>query len=297
MPKRIRGPSIILDDDDDENPPIIRAISEEMSQETPRNTNEGSQTRTVSPAKHWCFTWNQPYQIDEMKKWAAMSLIQKLVVQEEMGEQGTYHLQGYLMFAEKQRPMTVFKEEKRIHWEVCRNPDASIQYCSKLSTRVEDGFSLQVGVTIKESISVITPMGWQKDLVKRIPSMEPRNIYWYWEPSGNKGKSALCKYLCVKHGALILAGKSCDMKAAIASMKEKPKLIVMDIPRSSTKYVSYTGIEEVSNGCFFSGKYEGGMVLMENPKIIVFANAEPDYHEMSHDRWKVTDIRLLSCGW
>ena len=55
-------------------------------------------------------------------------------------------------------------------------------------------------------------------------------------------------------------------------------------------YLSYTGIEEVKNGCFFSQKYESAMVVMPYPTIIVFANEEPCYGKMSQDRWRVQQI-------
>lgn len=275
---------------------IISSDDEAESRNT-KDSQPKKKVRMVNPAKHWCFTWNNP-DWEALSRMSEMDMITKFVCQEETApSSGTIHAQGYLCFAEKQRPMTVFPEIPAIHWEPCRNPDASIAYCTKLETRKPGGRCILVGVTVKSEIPVIEPKGWQLEVVDKIPTMEPRKIYWYWEPDGNMGKSALCKYLCVKEGALILSGKSSDMKAAIASMKTKPKLIVMDVPRSSTKYISYTGLEEVSNGCFFSGKYEGGMVLMENPVIIVFANERPDYDQMSADRWEVTSLTAAGTVW
>uniref|UniRef100_UPI004049B2EE hypothetical protein n=7 Tax=Pseudomonadati TaxID=3379134 RepID=UPI004049B2EE len=66
-----------------------------------------------------------------------------------------------------------------------------------------------------------------------------------------------------------------------------------DIPRSQLDYLSYTGIEEVKNGCFFSSKYESEMVLYNSPHIIVFANEEPTYHKLSSDRWNVVDLNWV----
>lgn len=71
-----------------------------------------------------------------------------------------------------------------------------------------------------------------------------------------------------------------------------PKIIIIDIPRYNMDYISYGGMEEIKNGCFFSSKYEGGMVLMNSPHVIVFANQPPDEGMMSKDRWKV---KLLEC--
>ena len=116
-------------------------------------------------------------------------------------------------------------------------------------------------------------------------------IYWYYETKGNVGKSTFCKYLCVKHKALILGGKASDMKYGIVKYMERhgdyPNLIVADIPRTNRKFLSYQGLEEIKNACFFSGKYEADMVIGNNPHLIIFANFKPDKSKMSLDRWEI----------
>lgn len=69
-----------------------------------------------------------------------------------------------------------------------------------------------------------------------------------------------------------------------------PKTILMNIPRSKTGFVSYTGIEEIKDMFFYSGKYEGGQVCGPQPHVIVMANAEPEFEKMSDDRWDVINI-------
>lgn len=44
------------------------------------------------------------------------------------------------------------------------------------------------------------------------------------------------------------------------------EIVVMDIPKQ-VEHISYTGIEEVKDGAFFSGKYESGMIVMNYPHI------------------------------
>lgn len=143
--------------------------------------------------------------------------------------------------------------------------------------------------------------GWQELVINFIKD-EPddRKIFWIWEPTGGRGKSSLVKYLCIKHNALVLSGKAADMKHGIVNYIDKhdditPELILFDIPRSSvdddgTFYFSFQGVEEIKNGCFFSGKYEGGMVTMNAPHIIVFANQAPQRSKMSADRWEIYKI-------
>jgi hypothetical protein len=84
------------------------------------------------------------------------------------------------------------------------------------------------------------------------------------------------------------------MKYGIVKYIEKhgfaPTSVIIDIPRSRLDYVSYTAIEEIKNGCFFSTKYESDMVVFNSPHIICFANAYPETSQMSADRWKIYEI-------
>ena len=93
----------------------------------------------------------------------------------------------------------------------------------------------------------------------------------------------------------MLGGKSADMKNGIVEYKktngDTPELILINLPRSfDDKYLSYTGIEEVKDMCFYSGKYEGGMIVGNCPHIIIFSNRLPNTNEMSNDRWNIYDI-------
>lgn len=69
-----------------------------------------------------------------------------------------------------------------------------------------------------------------------------------------------------------------------------PRIVIINIPRNNKNFVSYTGLEEIKDMFFFSGKYESGMVSGASPHLIVFSNSPPDYHKMSLDRWVVHQI-------
>lgn len=270
-----------------------------MSSNSSNSSTEEGNTKTssrvskkqISPSKRWCFTLNN-YTEDEIssivpvfKEYCIVALFSK-----EVGESGTPHLQGYFEFKTKRRPSSVF-QCKRIHFEkAIGNKQQNIEYCCKDNEPV---FSLGLPETLK----LIEPnRGWQKNILQIINEpAHDRTINWFWEEEGGIGKSCFTKYLCAKHGALILAGKSADMKFGILKYIEKhngiaPKIIIFDIPRSMLDYLSYTGLEEIKNGCFFSSKYECDMVLFNSPHVIVFANSEPDYEKMSSDKWNVVYI-------
>ncbi len=260
------------------------------------NTNSSTlpKQKQISPSKRWCFTLNN-YTDEEIssivpifKEKCKIAFFSK-----EVGESGTPHLQGYLEFKTKSRPSSVFSL-KRIHFEKSKgNCEENIAYCSK-----DNELFYRQG--IPEPLKLITiNKEWEKNIIEII-NEEPndRVINWFWERKGGIGKSSFTKYLCAKHNALILSGKSADMKFGIVNYLKMhngiaPKVIIFDIPRSQLDYLSYTGIEEVKNGCFFSSKYESEMVLYNSPHIIVFANEEPTYHKLSSDRWNVVDLNWV----
>lgn len=91
---------------------------------------------TGSPRKYrsWCFTLNN-YDKKDIKNLEKEFKDEKYVFQEEVGENGTKHLQGVVTF-KNQRYMNGLKMiDDRIHWEVCKNVMASRQYCQKKETR------------------------------------------------------------------------------------------------------------------------------------------------------------------
>lgn len=201
---------------------------------------------------------------------------------------GRKHIQGYLEFKSKKRPMPMLSEVlPGAHWEVARgNRDQNREYCTK------EGDFESWGTCFKEEVRTLPRESfypWQEEVVQLIET-EPddRSIHWYWEAQGNRGKSALVKYLVVKHPckALMVAGKCSDMKNLIKQYldADKPvKVVIMDIPRV-VEHFSASGLEEIKNGCFASGKYEGGMVAFNHPHVLVFANQPPPVGTYSSDR-------------
>ncbi len=250
-----------------------------------------------SPAKHWCFTLNNYTQQDiEDIKNLDSSKVPIIVFQEE--DEGTPHLQGCLSYATKGRAFSLGLSN-RIHWEK-KSKYSSLEqarhYCCDINKRVENGMVYIRNWKPPKNVKTLKEeqlKSWQKKIITLIES-EPddRKIHWFWEPQGGIGKSVFCKYLCIKHKAIILSGSAKDMKCGIMLLHEKtkewPEIIIIDIPRTQDlEYISYQGIEEIKNGCFFSPKYEGGMAIFDNPHIIIFSNDIPIKHNLSKDRWVV----------
>lgn len=247
--------------------------------------------RQISPAKRWIFTYNNYTEAGELDlKKELFKHSSKFYYGHEIGENGTPHLQGFVEFKTKVRPLSIITS-KLIHWDKMKGSiEKNVEYCGK------ENRMIVTNMVFPEPIEIIDNLyEWQLEIEKIVlGKRDKRKIYWYWDEEGNSGKSALVKYLCVKYNAMISAGRASDMKYGIIKYHEKhhdwPMIILIDIPRSYIGYINWTGIEEIKNGCFASTKYESDMVIMNSPHIICFANSEPDETKLSSDRWVIKKI-------
>lgn len=91
-----------------------------------RSEKSGIGNTRIPSSRYWCFTWNN-YDEKGVLQLLARLAREVFVFQEE--NEGTPHLQGYVCFAKKERPMEKVGI-KEIHWEKCRSKEHSIAYCS-----------------------------------------------------------------------------------------------------------------------------------------------------------------------
>lgn len=251
--------------------------------------------KRMSASKYWCFTLNNPEEIDMAQLVQAFDKYKmKYVVGREVGESGTPHLQGYLESPTKIRPLETF-HTTRIHWEKRRGSSMqNTTYCTK------DG-DYETNMIIPRETMKVTKSDLrmeQIDIANLFLKPEEkfgRSIYWFWESRGNWGKTVLATYMVDQMGAIVVSGKAVDAGYAIQMYIEEhgqgPEIVIMDIPRTrGVQYISYESIENIKNGLFFSGKYKGCMVRFNRPHIIVFANEPPEMDRMSSDRWFIEEL-------
>ncbi len=246
-------------------------------------------------AYNWFLTLNNHSELetDELVKMAT-KYCKKFMIQEEVGEEGTPHLQGSLHLLKKTRMSALSKWNKRIHWEITKNSAAADEYCAKMETstgkRWSKGFPREVKILPEGALRA-----WQLDVVQLLRgSPDDRKIYWYYGDTGI-GKTTFCKYLSVKFGAIPLSGRSSDMRNGVIEYKktngDTPEIIIIPIPKTfNYEYLSYEGIEVIKDMYFYSGKYEGGVVVGNCPHVIVFANEPPEVEKLAADRWVVRKI-------
>lgn len=250
---------------------------------------EQSEEKRIAASKKWCFTLNNWLQgsLDLI-----LSKIQKdeYLIGKEIGENGTPHLQGYIKFKTKSRPMEKFKEIPQIHWEKCKGTEIdNIKYCSKDGDYVTNIPMNKIRAVTRELDLITELRPYQQfivDLIKEEP--DNRTIYWFYEETGNVGKTQLSKYLTAKYGAVPLEGKKNDILYCAAEFESE--IYIYDIERSIEDYVSYSSIEKIKNGYFMCAKYESKPICRNSPHVIIFANFLPDAEQLSLDRWCIYNI-------
>lgn len=270
--------------------PIVSGAGNTNSAPSPPISNKKKQD---SACKHWLFTFNNHTneEWDKLCKFAHSSS-KVCVMQEETGESGTHHIQGYLEMHEKTRFTALKKSFESIHWEKVKSVKNAIAYCQKEETRTGRQYIFGLPEPIKV-ISELRP--WQQQVLEH--KSTDREIEWYYDELGGAGKTAFCKYLVVKHGASFFqGGKGTDILYPLTELyKQDPnsnrlKTIVFNFPRTSEGAISYSAIESIKDGIWFSGKYEGGQVIINSPRVIIFANWRPNESALSIDRWRIINL-------
>lgn len=213
---------------------------------------------------------------------------------------GAEHVQGFLKFKKKRRPMSVFSSlDNTIHWEVMRGTiEDNVHYTSKDHTRKEGGRTFKLNVPrVVEKVTWDTLSTENQDYLQPIldADYDYRTIYWIYDRDGNWGKSKMQKYLVDNHNAIMVAGAGKDIAYAIAKYHENndrwPDFVLCNIPKSTKEeYISYGMLEQVKDGLVFSGKYESCQLRFPPVKLIVFANIEPAQGQWSDDRVKLYSV-------
>lgn len=266
------------------------------------DTGVDGNTKSSTPVKkirsrYWIFTWNN-YTLDDKKYvHAYIDKCEKGACNEEMGENGTPHLQFFIALKNARYFSTIKKDFPKCHIEKARNIDACMDYCQKKETQLSEPYVKDNIRKVKDPLDGKQLYDWQlwlKNYCEKDP--DERKIIWRWDRFGCCGKTSLAKHLCLTfpNEVLYLSGKSSDIKFGIKSFLDESKnnlrIAIFDFTRSTENFISYEGIESVKNGIFYNSKYESGMVLFDPPHIICFANFEPEKNKLSLDRWDIEEI-------
>lgn len=257
--------------------------------------------------------WTEDH-VARLNKLAAAKQTVILKAQTEVGEEKTPHIQGIIKV--KKTIMDWHKHIPGAHFERVRNMGACMNYCNKEDTH--DGKHRwcvvnMLGAASKKRTAEaafeemqeeawarkrarytdVEWKAWQQKVIDVIEGeVDERTIHWFWEATGNVGKSFLSTYLMACKDAVIVNGMGGDfahmLKNQMLRLGKMPEIIVIDIPRKQAANISYSKLEEISNGVVTSTKYESDVIALDPVHKIVFANFPPTYEDMSIDRFKVT---------
>lgn len=165
-------------------------------------------------------------------------------------------------------------------------------YCMKKDSRIEGPWADKPIYLGADLISNLYP--WQQSIVKMLDvKPHPRNIHWYYDHKGGKGKSSIAKYMYFHHKILTLSiGKASDLLNLVYKLQGQ-RMYIFDISRTvpaGSMNDIYMALESVKNGYFVNTKYDTGVCCMEIPHVIVFSNHLPKLSALSKDRWKIYDF-------
>lgn len=135
---------------------------------------------------------------------------------------------------------------------------------------------------------------WEYKLMEVVNSNEDtRAIHWFYDESGEVGKTVNAKDLHYNHNAFYCTGgKAVD----IAHAYDYEPIVVFNLVASvdeTTMTYLYKVLEEFKDGIFSSGKYKSVTKAFVIPKVIVFSNMRPDDSKMKKNRLKVYNIITL----
>lgn len=247
-------------------------------------------------SRNWFLTLNN-HSVEDIKFMCSHFKDERYVFQEEKGENGTPHLQGTIVFKSPKFFRQVKKINPKIHWEMVQSVKDSIKYCSDISKRVggiwAKGYEVNMQVVAKERPLI---REWQYRLLEILDDKKEdfRSINWWWEATGNVGKTYFIKWLMTYRKCCYIGGKANDAKFILKNYIEsrgEPDIIAFNIPRRYLENLNYELIEQVKDMLMTSGKYESCSIMSwKNPHVLVFANEEPQLKALSLDRWKVVKI-------
>ena len=253
-----------------------------------------------SAKKRWCFTLHNYTSISINRLNSLFSSNKsKYIFSEELGKSGeTPHLQGYFECHTKKRFTALQKMFKLldvsgIHLQGANgNREEQIIYITKEGGKC-------YGNLIPQDIYCEEPCEKLKFLVDEMELYNhgkgDRLIHCVVDEVGGLGKTEFARWCCLHLGGCIVSGgKAADMKNQIVEYMKinvvPPRYIIMDIPRTNLDYLSYQGIEDVKNMLFYSGKYEGAMVVGNKPFVLMLMNEYPKIENLSNDRWRIYKI-------
>lgn len=173
------------------------------------------------------------------------------------------------------------------------HPAECAKYYKNLEKMAKISHHARMEAKEKEAMKDVVLRPWQQALMDKLDApADDRKIMWYWESTGNVGKTFFAKYLAAMKDATIL---DCSKKADLIYMLRDHvgEVIIFNIVRSMDKDFMghiYTVCESIKDDVVINTKYESCRIPMGKQHVLVFANEPPDMTKWSDDRYDKAEI-------
>lgn len=134
---------------------------------------------------------------------------------------------------------------------------------------------------------------WQSNLRDTLiePCEDDRQILFYIDSEGNKGKSWFCRFMMQEYETkvqMLGVGRVVDIAYLIDPEKE---IFLIDCERSASEFLQYRVLEQLKNRIVTSTKYSATVKILRHvPHVVVFMNEEPKEGQLSDDRYNMNYI-------
>lgn len=127
---------------------------------------------------------------------------------------------------------------------------------------------------------------WQRDIINIIETPEIQTIHWVYDPTGNSGKSFLCRYLCCTYDCVSGTGGGNDIYEQCTQREQNPDIILFDVCRSER--INYSVLKQLKKGYIVGKK---GVLYFGLPVyVIIFNHKMPDSSKITMDRLVIHQI-------
>lgn len=251
-------------------------------------------------ANYFFFTINN-YSIWQKREIPKLKYVTEYLFQQEKGEQGTPHLQGYLFCAERQRAKKIQKDLRGDFFITrCKNKERVKIYCSKPKSRDGSIFSNILVPRHATTFSSEQLRPNQKGVIDYILHREPdRRSFNVYYGDGNIGKTTILRYMAINHPLEMCQIPHCkerDIISFVCKQHEKGKLtycraFILNLTMKDGGEFPVSALEQLKDGVFATGKYEGASAVIPFMHIIIFANHKPwNLEDCASDRWVLHDF-------
>ena len=221
--------------------------------------------------------------------------------QHEVGEEGTPHIQGTLMF-KNGRSWEQLRNQIGEYWfKRAKNKWACLNYCKKKETRIGEVYYTNIPKYMRKKEFPYRFYWWQVMLLHYLgapPVKKDRDrIYWLWSSMPEAGKTTFMKWLLLNNRGeyTIAGGTEQGCLQSINNFYEEhgkfPKAVFWTLPRAKTNCISHAAVEQIADGLAYGEKYKGIKLLAEGTiKVVVMGNYFPILNKQSSKRIRVVNI-------